>query len=182
MRRRRRSGVLVALLVGCAGRAAPAASPPSPEPTVATSMTPAPTVAFEDGPSIADPAALLAWLDTTKAGRRLVQLPVVVEFGPLGVQRAWIGNVAGAPADGAAMLKLDDTAMGVPLLDHLRRVCPTPTCAVWLEGTWGPVMEVGGMPALSLPGFAGPPRHDFAVRRLVGLADATATTARVQAK
>lgn len=181
-----RLGLLVALLVGCAGRAATAASPPSPEPPVATPprpMTPSPDVPFADGPAIDDQAALRAWLAAAKADRRRVRLPVVVVFDALGVQKAWIGNGGDAPADGAVLLKLDDTAMGVSLLDRLRQACPARTCAVWLEGTWGPVLEVGGQPALALPGFdSGPPRETFAVRRFVGLADATATRTREEVR
>lgn len=137
-------------------------------------LTPEPALSFVDGPAIADSDALLAWLSANKG--RTLQLPVVVAFDDehrLAVKRASLG---------ALQLRLDDTSMGVGILDRLRAACPPGPleCAVWLEGRWGPVMEIGGQPALSIPGFdSGPRRHDFAVRRLVGLADATATRARV---
>ncbi|MFZ5479774.1 MAG: hypothetical protein ACOZNI_23620 [Myxococcota bacterium] len=159
---------MIALLIACAGLAA-ATPPPPPEPPVATPLKPPPPVAFEDGPSVADPAALLAWLEAGKG--RLVQLPVVVAFDDkhrLGVARAWVGD-----DEVGLRLHLDDTAMGVALIDHLRRDCPKgPTCAVWLEGTWGPLMP-------GLPDFGeDPSRHPFSVKRYVGLAGADATRAR----
>lgn len=134
-------------------------------------LSPAPVVAFEDGPFADDPAALLAWLQGRKG---LVQLPVVVAFDDehrLGIVRAWVGASEAA----GLKLKLDDTAMGVALLDHLRTACPPgPTCEVWLEGTWGPVMA--GMPDLDKD----PSRHDFAVRRFAGLAEGSVRRARGQ--
>lgn len=166
--------MILLLLAACAGHAAP----PAPEPPVPHPMTPEPERTFEEGPPIADAAALLGWLEGT--GKRRVRLPVVVAFEPLGVRRAWVGNGGAEPPEGALLLKLDDTAMGVALLDHLRRACgeAAATCAVWLEGTWGPV--IAGMPAM--PGFdTGPKLHDFAVRRFVGRADASATHAQVEA-
>ncbi|MDP2304938.1 MAG: hypothetical protein Q8P18_02810 [Pseudomonadota bacterium] len=166
----RLSGALLLLLLGCAARPAPASRPPpSLEPTVATPLTPPPARTFDDGPAVADPAAVLTWLDAGR-GRR-VQLPVVVQFDDqhrLAVTGASIGA-------GGVPLKLDDTAMGIALIDQLRTLCPPgPACTVWLEGTWGPLME--GMPDFGTD--AGPARHDFAVRRVVGLADATATQVR----
>ena len=160
----------VALLVGCA---APALPPPAtPEPPVATRLSPTPVGTFDDGPAVADPAAVLAWLEAER-GRR-VQLPVRVRFDDehrLAVAAATLGP----DAPGALALKLDDTAMGIALIDQLRTRCPAgPTCTVWLEGTWGPLMA--GLPDFG--GDSGPPRHDFTVLRVVGLADASATRVR----
>lgn len=163
--------MIALLFLACAGPAASAPrSPAPPEPAVATPLTSAPALSFEDGPAVDPAAPLLAWLS---AGRgRVVQLPVTVAFDDefrLGVARAWVG-----PESGGLRLKLDDTAMGVSLLDRLRAACPPgPTCRVWLEGTWGPLMD--GMPDF---GDSDPGRHDFTVRRFVGLADDGATRAR----
>jgi hypothetical protein len=158
-------------------------------------MTPAPTRSYVDGAAINDSATLLTWLQQTKGTP--LRLPVRVEFDDqyrLAVARAEVGSLP---------LKLDDTAMSVPVLDQLRTLCPVnePGCVVWLEGTWGAVLEVGGMPALSMPGVsgpampgpglsgpglsvpgfpapaAGPKRHDFSVRRVGGLVDGTASHA-----
>ncbi|MDP2314531.1 MAG: hypothetical protein Q8P41_16635 [Pseudomonadota bacterium] len=170
-------GLAALLLTGCARAAL---SPPPPEATVPSTLQPHVAAAFVDGPALADPVALLAWLDGLPP-TRLLRLPVTVDFGGdtrLGVARAWIGATGDTPPDGAVLLHLDDSRMGVAVLDHLRSTCPAGprTCAVWLEGTWAPS---------ALPGVTAPPddplRHAFAVQWFVGLAEAGATHVRVAA-
>lgn len=120
--------------------------------------TPEPERTFVDGPTIEPPDKLLAWLDSTAAGepRRRVRLPVVVHFTSshrIGLDGGHIG-VSPAIAPGAIRVSLDDTAMGVSLLDRVRDACPDEKqtdCAVWLEGTW-----------------AGGPDRRLRVLRLVG--------------
>lgn len=145
--------------------AACAAPPPSPEPSMPTSLTSFPDVAFVAGPAL-DAPDLRTQL--AAAGSKLLRLPVIVEFDDehrLGVVRAWLGTSVGDPAPGAVQLKLDDTAMGVAILDSLRAACPPGArCAVEIDATWGPALK--GLP--TLPG-AGPVRDTVAVRRFVGL-------------
>jgi hypothetical protein len=155
-------------LAGCASAPVAAPAPLAPETAVARPLTADPPLAVEDGPAVADPAALLAWLEA--GGARRVQLPVVLTFAPsrLGVAAAAVGA-----APGALPVRLDDAALGVALLDHARRLCPEgPTCAVWLEGRWGArdlAAELGAPPG---------PAHGFTVLRVLGPADAAATHAR----
>jgi hypothetical protein len=69
------------------------------------------------GPSLADAAAVRAWLRACAAAGVSVRVPVVVECGPAGVRmgHARIGTEAGA-----LRADLDDTALGMSLEDHLR--------------------------------------------------------------
>lgn len=121
--------------------------------------TPEPERTFVNGPPIDPPEALLEWLETTASAepRPRIRLPVVVRFKDqhrLGLDGGHIGvSPAATPAE--IKVTLDDTAMGISLLDRVREACPAPTetsCAVWLEGTWG-----------------GGPSHQIRVLRLVGL-------------
>ncbi|MES2638943.1 MAG: hypothetical protein V4850_05655 [Myxococcota bacterium] len=175
------------LLVGCAGRSAillPADS--TPEGAMPGNKTPHVDVPFVDGPAIADPG-LLAWLEANRA--HLLQLPVVVDFDNDlrgGGTRAWLGTEAPAAAANATTdattaapggpieVRLDDSALGVALIDHLRRVCPVGprVCAVWLEGRWEAGLQIGGADDDTAP---------FRVLHFVGPADATATHARIEA-
>jgi len=142
---------------------------------MSTTMAPFPDVAFTDGPTLDDPG-LRGQLAASSG--RLLRLPVVVEFDDeyrLAVRRAWLGTGAADPAPSALQLKLDDTSMGVSLLDSLRAACPPgPRCAVLVDATWGPVLS--GMPALP---SVGPARDTVAVRRFVGL-QPVGTPARVR--
>lgn len=153
------------LLVGCAG--APRATPTeAPMPEAPRPMTPHVAVPFVDGPAITDPG-LRAWLDAHRAD--LLQLPVVVDFGRdsrAGGTRAWLGTDVAGPGAGAIEVRLDDSALGIALLDRLRQSCPVGPriCAVWLEGRW-----------------SGPEDPAFRVLHFVGPADANATHARIEA-
>ena len=176
--------------VACSGRAAGPGNEPAPEPPAPTAppsssaetapMTDAP---FTDGPAVTPPDALLAWLESEGADKTL-RLPVVVSVSPLGVTG---GVVATSPPDApeaALALKLDDGAMATSLQQHLARVCPgETTCAVWLEGTWGPNVAMPALPGPGGPGgpTAGPKRHPFAVRAVVGpIAEGDAAVVKVR--
>jgi len=121
--------------------------------------TPEPDRNFVDGPPIEPAAGLLAWLEKTGAAqpRKRIRLPVVVRFSDahrIGLDGGHIG-VSPAIAPGAIQVALDDTAMGISLLDRVREACPDDKqteCVVWLEGTW-----LGG------------PRKQLQVLRLVGV-------------
>ncbi|MSQ03712.1 MAG: hypothetical protein EXR71_17800 [Myxococcales bacterium] len=148
------------------------ASPFASEPSLLTPMTPTPVLTFSDGPVWSDPG-VVAWLEGSQ--RAMLRVPVVVQFGDefrLGIGGAWLGDSDGNAPEGAVLLTLDDSQMGVALLDHLRKHCPPgPRCAVLIEGMWGPALS--GMPPL--PGAdAGPKRHPVTVRRFVGLQSAPA--------
>lgn len=121
--------------------------------------TPEPERTFVDGPPIDPPAELLEWLEATAAAqpRKRIRLPVVVRFGDAHRIRLDGGHIGVSPAalPGAIQVALDDSAMGISLLDRVRDACPDQkqtVCAVWLEGTW-----VGG------------PRRLFQVLRLIGV-------------
>lgn len=170
------AAVAVATTAGCTRAVHP--SPPA-EASVPTSMLPYPSAAFVQGPPISDSAALLAWLDRLRGSRRVLQMPVTVDFGGdkrLSIERAWIGVGADNPPESGMLLRLDDSRMGIALIDHLRTACPpgASTCSVWLEGTWGQDRLLSGSgPA------AAPPGHELVVLQFIELADAAATHARV---
>jgi len=119
---------------------------------------PEPPRTFVDGPTIDPPAKLLEWLEKTAAAEpsRRIRLPVVVRFTNqhrIGLDGGHIGVSAAVTPD-AIQVSLDDTAMGISLLDRVRGACPDEketSCAVWLEGTW-----------------AGGPDRKFRVFSLVG--------------
>lgn len=133
----------------------PAADPPpgSPAPRAAKDeadampehrKTPEPPRTFVDGPPIDPPGKLLEWLETTASAepRPRIRLPVVVQFSNahrIGLAGGFIG-VSPAIPPGSIAISLDDTAMGISLLDRVRDACPDDrqtACAVWLEGRWG---------------------------------------------
>lgn len=128
-------------------------------------LSPSPFLQFVDGPAYADPD-VLAWLERSQ--RAMLRVPVVVEFTDeyrLGVGRAWIGTTDADAGPDAIFLKLDDSQMGVALLEPLRQSCPPGRrCAVWVEGMWGAALS--GLPALS---DSGPKRHPLTVRRFGGV-------------
>lgn len=134
---------MLSLLLACATQEAAVAGP----------MTPPSALTFEDGPLVADTAALRAWL--VAGGARTVLVPVQVRVDALGVGDARIG---------ALPVRLDDTALGVALHDRVRQACPDATCAILVEGRWGAVLGAEG--------------DTLAVTRFVGLADPAEVRAR----
>jgi hypothetical protein len=161
------TSVLALLIAGCSQPADRSAAPPETPPprNGATDamperpLTPEPERTFVDGPPIDPPDALLKWLETTASAdpRPRIRLPVVVRFRDqhrLGLDGGHIG-VSPAALPGVITVTLDDSAMGVSLLDRVRDACPDSNetvCPVWLEGTW-----------------AGGPSHQMRVFRLVGV-------------
>ena len=151
--------------------------------TVATPKQPANAAQLVPGPPIQPPGPLLEWLGKVKDApgpRKLLRLPVVVRFEDeyrLAFGDAVVGVSEAAFDDGQALhVKLDDTGMGVALLTTLKGLCPGATCAVWLEGHWGPLVRTR-LPGL---GGGGDGRHPFAVLRLHGLVEASAKGAEVR--
>ncbi len=100
--------------------------------------TPKPERSFKPGPSLADSAALLAWFEANPTA--YVRIPVVIFPGDLGgIKLAFVGTEPAPPPDGAIVLELDDSALGIPLSTRLRSLCDagSDACVVWIEGTWG---------------------------------------------
>ena len=88
-----------------------------------------------------------------------------LKLGVLGVSPAAITDRAGGPG---LEVDLDDTALSIGLADRLRSDCARDEhCAVWVEGTWGRLIEV---PTLGV----GPRRSAFTVRRYLGLVEGSA--------
>ncbi len=94
------------------------------------------------GPPLTPADELLEWLESQ--GKKTLRLPVVVHFseGRLGIARAYVA-VSPGREKGALKVGLDDTALGISLLDRLRDRCAPSVdfCAVWLDGTWGRLIE-----------------------------------------
>jgi hypothetical protein len=126
-------------------------------------------------------SALKAWLEkhARQKGRRArFKLPVVIRSKDgfvLGRLRAFVGtSTADTGADKLA-LALEDTALGVSLRDRLRSKCPegARSCAIWLEGHWGPLVPAGPTARPK----AGP--HPFAVRHVGPVIPSGTKSARV---
>lgn len=166
------------LAAGCRNRA-PAAdmTPPSnlhEDRPMDTQIQPSDEPTLEPGPALRPASALLAWLEASAGnddgGRRLFRLPVVVRFEDryrLGLGAAHIAASASDLTPDAIALELDDTAMGIALLDQLRSRCPAgvDACAVWLDGYWGPLVTA------MAGGDRGEALWPFAVLELHGMID-----------
>jgi hypothetical protein len=136
---------------------------------------PEPPRNFVDGPPIDPPAKLLEWLEKTATAepRRHIRLPVVVRFANqhrIGLDGGHIG-VSPAVTPDSIQVSLDDTAMGISLLDRVRDACPDEKqteCAVWLEGTWagGPDRKFRVF-SLVGPNPPGPPGGGAPIRALI---------------
>jgi hypothetical protein len=157
--------VLTVALVSLAS-AHPHEAPIAP-PAEVRPMQPTPTLSFVPGPELAPTEALRAWLE--EQGARdpapMLKLPVVVErsFRPLpAIGRAWVGAHA-EPPEGALLLRLDGSTLGIALLDRIAEHCGPreKSCALWIEGNWG-----SPLPTL-LPTVPGAPPV-FTVRNVKG--------------
>lgn len=96
-----------------------------------------PTI-FARGPALDDYAAFRAWLDDARRSRAEVKLPFTVWRGERReVEAAAIGRHAERPRDD---LRLDDTALGVPLVERMRQLQgDAKPIYVWLSGHFGAV-------------------------------------------
>lgn len=156
----RRIGIAAALTVACSSQAGLPAEEP-----VSVKTPPPPSSGWSDGPAVQPEDELLQWLQS-EGEEKLLQLPVVVELGPLGIAKAWVGA---GPPDGL-LLKLDDSALGEPLASQLQALCGAdPICAVWLQGRWGTQVEGMnlGAPILSNALSLGPTQHPFTIHKVV---------------
>lgn len=124
------------------------------------------------GPPIQPTHELLHWLERNVKGadgkRRRLRLPVVVSLGepyPLGLGRACVG--ISLESSNEIALTLDDSALGISLLERVRTLCVDNgvSCALWLEGYWGPLLE-------RPPGaIGGAEQHTFAVLTVLAAID-----------
>jgi len=99
---------------------------------------------FVPGPAIRPTGPLLRWLNETvppaSGPPTRVRLPVIIPWSQddLSIEEAFIGT--GGRVDAETMfLRLDDSMMGISLLERVHERCSKPgtVCAVWLEGYWG---------------------------------------------
>ena len=177
--------LLVAALAACTGQAAPSASPAPAQPTLAPSTSPPPPpepAVSQNGPPLANPAAVLAWFEGPGKAAR-VRIPVVLTPDPLGLPPAFLGATPGPAPANALHLKLDDTGLSVGLADRMRGDCPFDVpCAIWVEGTWGAVLSGGpSLPGFDEPGLdePGPTPHPFRVMDYHGVVTDSATHVQV---
>jgi len=111
---------------------------------------------FEPGPPI--DGNLIHWLDENASDRPL-QMPGEVHGGLRGIDAAYIiGPGIKIP------ISLDTTALSVGLPLLLAGECEYP-CQVWLQGTWGALLDLGA--------HAG--RPVLAVRKYLGVSDAASS-------
>ena len=178
--------VIGALLIACSGQPE-ATSMATAEPTskIPQNLTNAEVTmshkGFSQGPALVPTDALLTWLET-RAGTRILRLPVIVTASPLGVTSAFIGAHTGADPATMIELQLDQGALGVALHERLPVACQGGPCAVWLEGSWGSLVSVAatrsGPAGPSLDGSAtseASDRRHFTVRDLIGPVEGAAT-------
>lgn len=133
---------------------------------------------FVPGPALTPSAPLLAWLQEQGRDKRL-RLPVVITFanaGRFSIGSAHVGVAPGEAPGDAINLKLDGSGLSIALVDQVRTRCSDKkqmSCALWLEGVWGPRIE--GNPLGSAPDGD---RHTFGVIEVGDVVDpASAQTA-----
>ncbi len=112
---------------------------------------PTPSTSFVPGPKIKPTPQLLEWLEKEAGSRKRIRIPVVIQFQDsyrLAIGRAFVG-VAEADAESDPLfLHLDDSTMGIALIDTVRFRFPkdAQSAAVWLEGHWGPALPAAFLP------------------------------------
>ena len=119
-------------------------------------------------------AELLSWLDEQRKAGILVTIPVRMSFTDASRLAPGRTHIAGwaEPGPDTIALTLDDTALGIPLIDRVQELCPADeeACALWLEGSWGPLI-----------GDPDPNDPTLAVRGVRGLVERTAAFETLQA-
>ena len=160
---------LVASLGGCPAPQGGGAIVKTKDPTM-PNMKPGPTIDAKAGAPAEPLRAFFEANQKTAAGqRRLFRVPVALRFedpSRLAIAAAFVGARLPAAGEDALALQLDDSALGVPLLEQVGRACPKdqPSCAVWLTGHWGALVDGPALP--ESPEAAGPRRWPFAVVRV----------------
>lgn len=170
---------LIAPLCGCPAPQGGGAVVKTKDPKM-PNMKPGPTIDVSKAGAAAELRAFFEANQKTAAGqRRLFRVPVALRFedpSRLAIAAAFVGAHLPAAGQDALALQLDDSALGVSLLEQVGRACPKDRteCAVWLTGHWGAL--VGG-PELPESGEPGPKRWPFAVVRVGDAVDASAPAA-----
>ncbi|OED39492.1 hypothetical protein AB833_15080 [Chromatiales bacterium (ex Bugula neritina AB1)] len=109
---------------------------------------------FENGPAIDE--SLVEWLDA-EVNNRLIQLPVEVHSGPLGVEATFLRS-----GDTDIEIDLDTTGLTLDLSMYLNPICDSYPCKVWMEGVWGALISDYSEQLVPI----------FAVSKVVGIAEA----------
>lgn len=133
-------------------------------------VVPVTEMTFVNGPSVEPASDLRVWLGRHRG--RLLQLPVVVEWSGMDVGQAWLGMTDADPVANAVRIQLDQSALGVGLAVRLRSLCDKAParCVVWLQGYWGPTVDLPGPLGFDRPMVAdGIQEHPFSVRMVMGL-------------
>lgn len=86
--------------------------------------------------------ALINWLEEHKNSKLII--PVLISFDEykLKITEANIYPGSHSKIESSLSLQLQDSPMGISLLDNLMQICPKDQgdiCLVYLEGTWGPI-------------------------------------------
>jgi hypothetical protein len=136
--------VAVAVAVGATGGCRTDPAPPllssstAPPREPMRPLTPAPARRFVFGAELLPAATLRPWL--LARGDVVLRVPVAVDRGVAGLRGGRVGELD---------VTLDDTALGVGLVDRLRTACPgAGPCHAWVEARVGPDPDDG--PALRL--------------------------------
>ncbi len=136
---------------------------------------------FQPGAVVADAAAALTWLrqhaKDDQGQRRLFRVPVVVRFdgpGKLMIDDSAVGVDVAALGAAGLHVDLDDTTMGVALLDHCRRLCApeAEVCALWIHAQVGRALPMPSLPPM--PGAPPEAAESLSVRAVEGLVEAGA--------
>jgi len=127
---------LLALLAACS------VPPPLNAENPVRNLEPNTALDFVQGPKLDDATALLAALELAKADKLSVRIPVAINVaaGDLGIESAALDC-----AENPLALTLDDSTLGVSLLDRVSHLCPheEAPCHVRVEGKWGPAFSFG---------------------------------------
>jgi hypothetical protein len=132
---------------------------------------------FIPGPAIKPSTQLLDWLNkeakTASGSNKRLRLPVVIHFEDsyrLAIGNSFIGTSDADRDQNTIFLSLDDSSMGVSLLSKVTDICPktTNSCALWLEGYWGSLINLN-IPGLSELREDKGKKWPFTVREVHGL-------------
>jgi len=132
-------------LLGCEKKVEPEEKRPSVKQKAPRTESPT-ELAWKVGPGVDQPAELENWIQEVRAKpgeeRLLVRIPVVafMDEHRLQISSAFLG--VSADASNHIALRLDDSALGISLIDRLRQRCPEDRrpCVIWVEGYWGPLI------------------------------------------
>ncbi len=130
------------------------------------------STSYRPGPPIRPARILLDWLNghgrSVQGNLVPLRIPVVVRFADanrLSIRDAFIGAPGSRPGEDTIFLFLDDTGLGISLLSRLQSLFPggVTSCAVWLEGHWGRLVDLPGEPEPADVALGSDRRWPFAV-------------------